>query len=485
MFGNVFRRIAALPLAAKVLLAIAILIALGISVALSPLVVVVAFLVLIVAIFALVIRFLRRRPLRRWGLVALASLLLVIAFSGLTNALYGGGQPEQASAPGTSEEANQDTPAEEAEQEAGVEDVEPPEEEPAAEEEAVEEAGTEEAESASSEDANESAAASPGSEEEAGQEGDEADQGAASATVTVTRVVDGDTIEISPAIDGIEDVRLIGVDTPETKDPDCGVQPYGDVASAFTQSQIGGRAVGLEFDVEQTDRYGRLLAYVYPPDDTMFNETLLREGYAQVATFPPNVGYVDRFLAAQEEARMAGRGLWGLSAAELAAQTDRGNGIGGDGCAQETAQSEPETPSRSTPSSADLDCSDFASQAEAQEVLDDDPSDPNGLDADSDGEACESQFQATPKRSAPDPTSGPDIPPPSDFPAPPSTPVAPPAAPPSGGSCPPGAIKGNVSDSGELIYHVPGGQFYERTNPEQCFASTSEAEAAGYRASKR
>ncbi len=63
---------------------------------------------------------------------------------------------------------------------------------------------------------------------------------------------------------------------------------------------------------ERTDQYDRLLAYVYPQGEEMFNETLLREGYAQVATFPPNTRYEDRFRAAQEEARSARRGLWGL-----------------------------------------------------------------------------------------------------------------------------------------------------------------------------
>ena len=67
----------------------------------------------------------------------------------------------------------------------------------------------------------------------------------------------------------------------------------------------------LELDLQKIDPYGRLLAYVYLPDGEMFNETLLRQGYAQVATFPPNVKYVDRFLEAQREAREANRGLWG------------------------------------------------------------------------------------------------------------------------------------------------------------------------------
>jgi endonuclease YncB( thermonuclease family) len=118
------------------------------------------------------------------------------------------------------------------------------------------------------------------------------------ATATVTRVVDGDTVEISPPVEGLSTVRLIGVDTPETHG---GTQPYGPEASDFTREYLQGAEVALELDVEKIDPYGRLLAYVYLPDGQMFNETLVEEGYAQVATFPPNVKYVDRFLEAQRK----------------------------------------------------------------------------------------------------------------------------------------------------------------------------------------
>lgn len=130
--------------------------------------------------------------------------------------------------------------------------------------------------------------------------------------VEVLRVVDGDTIEIM--FQGKkESVRLIGVDTPETVHPSKPVQPYGPEASAFTKDRLTGKRVGLEFDVEQRDRYGRLLAYVWLGDQ-MFNEVLVKEGYAQIATFPPNVKYVDLFTRVQKEAREANRGLWGLGA---------------------------------------------------------------------------------------------------------------------------------------------------------------------------
>ncbi len=158
------------------------------------------------------------------------------------------------------------------------------------------------------------------------------------ATATVTRVVDGDTIDISPSVEGLSRVRLIGMDTPEVY---RGTQPYGPEASAFAKQELEGQEVGLELDVRKVDPFGRLLAYVYLPDGEMFNETLLREGYAQVATYPPNVRHVDRFLEVQREARAANRGLWGLPAEELCQQTDRGNGIGG-GCTGSESESQPE-----------------------------------------------------------------------------------------------------------------------------------------------
>ena len=204
-------------------------------------------------------------------------------------------------------------------------------------------------------------------------------------TATVTRVVDGDTIEVSPSFEGHSAVRLIGVDTPETHG---GAQPYGQEASTFTRQHLEGKEVSLELDVEKVDPYGRLLAYVYFPDGQMFNETLVEEGYAQVATFPPNVKYTDRFLKAQREARTANRGLWGLSGVELCQQTDRGNGIGG-GCSGSESEPGSQSPSAESGADSNLDCAGFETHEEAQRVLERDPSDPHYLDGDGDGVACE------------------------------------------------------------------------------------------------
>jgi micrococcal nuclease len=133
--------------------------------------------------------------------------------------------------------------------------------------------------------------------------------GGPGAPVRVTRVVDGDTAMMLLGGDEVR-VRFIGIDTPESVAPDQPVECYGKQASAYTTSRLEGRTVRLELDVERTDRYGRTLAYVWIGHE-LFNETLVAQGYALVTTYPPDVKYVDRFVAAQREAREAGRGLWG------------------------------------------------------------------------------------------------------------------------------------------------------------------------------
>jgi micrococcal nuclease len=120
------------------------------------------------------------------------------------------------------------------------------------------------------------------------------------------RVVDGDTI----VLEGRERVRYIGIDTPETKHPKKPVERMGEEAAAANRRLVEGKRVRLERDVQALDRYGRTLAYVWV-GDVMVNERLVRAGYAQVATYPPNVKHAERLVAAQQEAREARRGLWG------------------------------------------------------------------------------------------------------------------------------------------------------------------------------
>ncbi|MBI4319966.1 MAG: thermonuclease family protein [Chloroflexi bacterium] len=130
------------------------------------------------------------------------------------------------------------------------------------------------------------------------------------AEARVVRVIDGDTIEVS--IDGKNyTVRYIGIDTPETVDPRRAAEYYGKEASAKNKELVEGRTVRLEKDVSETDRYGRLLRYVYV-GEAMINAELLRLGYAQASAYPPDVKYQDRFRELEREARAAGRGLWAV-----------------------------------------------------------------------------------------------------------------------------------------------------------------------------
>jgi micrococcal nuclease len=133
----------------------------------------------------------------------------------------------------------------------------------------------------------------------------------AALEVPVTRVVDGDTIAVTR--DGAEvRVRLIGIDTPETKKPNTPVECYGREASARTEELLPpGTTVRLEYDVDRVDTYGRDLAYVYrEPDGLFVNRSLVADGFAALDTFRPNVAHLDELSRAADDARRLGRGLW-------------------------------------------------------------------------------------------------------------------------------------------------------------------------------
>lgn len=219
---------------------------------------------------------------------------------------------------------------------------------------------------------------------------------------TLLRVIDGDTIEV--AFDGrTERVRLIGVDSPETNGPPiC----FGEEASAYAQqllAQSGGK-MWLEKDVSETDKYGRLLRYVWldAAQTRMFDELMVADGYAQHSTYPPDVKYEARFLEAERVARAESRGLWGACAyfgeplptttpspeptappvptSTLPSNEQRPNPQGGDDLPYD-------------PNGPDRDCSDFATHDEAQRFFiaaGGPENDPHRLDADHDGIACES-----------------------------------------------------------------------------------------------
>lgn len=122
----------------------------------------------------------------------------------------------------------------------------------------------------------------------------------------VTRVVDGDTLLLETG----HRVRLIGVDTPETKHPDRPPEPWGWEASEFTRGLVDQKLVRLDYDRERFDRYQRVLAYVYC-DGWLLNEELIRAGLSPAkTTFPFRSDMQRRFRNAEQQAREAGRGLW-------------------------------------------------------------------------------------------------------------------------------------------------------------------------------
>ena len=133
--------------------------------------------------------------------------------------------------------------------------------------------------------------------------------GPTGARAYVVRAVDGDTIEARIGGEP-EDVRYIGVDTPETVKPDTPVQCFGPRASSFNHHLVEHRWVRLVFGVERRDIYGRLLAYVYL-GRRFVNPILARRGLARSLTIPPNDRFAPLFRRLELRAARAGRGLWG------------------------------------------------------------------------------------------------------------------------------------------------------------------------------
>src|SRR3989338_722763 len=127
----------------------------------------------------------------------------------------------------------------------------------------------------------------------------------------VTKVVDGDTIVVNDK----NTVRLIGIDTPETVDPRRPVGCFGKEASNEVKGLLSCKEVILQKDVSETDKYKRQLRYIFlplPGDQTLFvNDYLVREGFAKVLTYPPDVKYNEEFRLAESEAKESSRGLWG------------------------------------------------------------------------------------------------------------------------------------------------------------------------------
>ncbi|KAB2880014.1 thermonuclease [bacterium] len=139
----------------------------------------------------------------------------------------------------------------------------------------------------------------------------------------IVKVVDGDTFEIQ-YLGKIEKVRLIGIDTPEAHanakavkdaartgaDIHVLVEQGNDAKNFVKQFVPGGTQVRVEVDVNDRDKYGRLLAYLFFEDGRMINEEIVKAGYANLMTYPPNVRYKERFLSAYRFARENKKGLW-------------------------------------------------------------------------------------------------------------------------------------------------------------------------------
>lgn len=218
--------------------------------------------------------------------------------------------------------------------------------------------------------------------------------------VLVTKVIDGDTIEIEGADGSAQRIRYIGIDTPETVDPRTTVQCFGKNASDKNRELVEGKRVRLEKDVSETDRYGRLLRYVYL-GEIMVNEALVRDGFAISSSYPPDIKYQEIFNARQTEARTQQKGLWSAcSTPSPSANTTQTTTTG-----QTLGTNTTNNVNSSSPQVARGDCD----------------------------------------------------------------------------------IKGNITS--EKIYHVPGGQFYEKTvidesKGEKWFCTEEEAVAAGWRKSK-
>lgn len=203
----------------------------------------------------------------------------------------------------------------------------------------------------------------------------------------VKSVIDGDTLSID--MNGtIETLRLIGIDTPETKDPRKPVQCFGIEASNKAKELLNGRKVRIEQDASQgeRDKYDRLLAYMYVDDGLFFNKYMIEEGYAYEYTYNLPYKYQSEFKTAEDSARVNEKGLWEP-------------GI----CAESESETESTYPTKtqqtSTPSNSQYSCSantynctDFTTHTEAQsayEACGGPQSDIHRLDQDGDGIACE------------------------------------------------------------------------------------------------
>jgi micrococcal nuclease len=227
-------------------------------------------------------------------------------------------------------------------------------------------------------------------------------------TAYVFETVDGDTVKVK--INNREEtIRMILVDTPETKHPSKPEQPFGKEASEFTRNTLLNKHVDIELGIQERDKYGRLLAYIYI-DGEMFNKMLVEKGLARVAVFPHNTKYLDEFKELESKAKQQAIGIWSIENYEE------------DGF--NTSNQSKSTASTTQPKS------NHSSSSSSSKPFVNNPSDDKESNV-----SCK------------------------------------------------GKIKGKANSK---IYHVPGGAYYEKTQDNIVwFCTEEEAQAAGYRRSKR
>ncbi|GIW61311.1 MAG: hypothetical protein KatS3mg089_0163 [Patescibacteria group bacterium] len=215
--------------------------------------------------------------------------------------------------------------------------------------------------------------------------------------VKVIKVIDGDTIQI----EGGKIIRYIGIDTPESVDPRKQVECFGKEATERNKKAVEGKIIKIEKDISETDKYNRLLRYVYV-DGIFLNKQLVKEGFAVASSYPPDIKYQDELENAEIEARTHNRGLWQacISPTHTIKSSQTPKSLYNPTPTKTLPTSIPSIHSDSQSylnqqsySSEDKDCSDFATHAEAQDFFlsqGGPTNDPHRLDSDGDGIACES-----------------------------------------------------------------------------------------------
>lgn len=180
----------------------------------------------------------------------------------------------------------------------------------------------------------------------------------------VVAIIDGDTIDVNIAGE-IKRLRYIGIDTPESVDPRTTLQCFGKESTAKNRELVENKIVTLEKDVSETDRYGRLLRYVYV-GNVFINEALVSQGFAHASSYPPDIKHQNILDAAEKAARNSNKGLWNSCATSPVPTTKPSSTNSGSPAGNNSPQTNTGGACKYSCTSPDRDCSDFSSHAEAQ-----------------------------------------------------------------------------------------------------------------------